>query len=194
MIKIMESEAKSSSDGKQVDILDQSKEVRLLIEQLRTANRERHFTRANLYNDSANHTQEGLRNLLVTIAVLLFTFTSPILTNKFGDSSISLVVKTLLVISWATSFFSVVLGLIQVAVDVKFQLGSARRESEAERIWSKSLMTYGEYTKATDEASKLYGLGFSDISNSAPLVLQVGFLLFSFTLSIIAAGLVLFKV
>lgn len=104
---------------------------RILIEQLRRFVKEHHFTRTNLVTEEINKIESGLRNLLFTLAIFLFTFTSPIFIESKGLPEI---VKLLLFLSWIFLFSSMIFGLIQIVIDIKFLSKSGEIENKAEKL------------------------------------------------------------
>ncbi|MBU4209973.1 hypothetical protein KKC08_02800 [Patescibacteria group bacterium] len=161
---------------------------RILIEQLRRFVKEHHFTRTNLVTEEINKIESGLRNLLFTLAIFLFTFTSPIFIESKGLPEI---VKLLLFLSWIFLFSSMIFGLIQIVIDIKFLSKSGEIENKAEKLWSTAFIGFDEYEKRAKEGEELFE-DFDTHSPYIPLIQQVVFLLIAFLLIMSGASLLLF--
>lgn len=162
---------------------------RLAIEKLRVSAKGRHFTRANLWNEDVNKTETGLRSLLFSLAVFLFTFTSPIFIEV---KSLSQDERLLFFLAWVLLISSLIAGLIQIVLDIRYLFKGAERESKGERMWSRAFIDYDEYNRTVREQEKLYE-DFSPHSNQHFLILQATFLLLALLLIFSGASLILFK-
>ncbi|OGH16755.1 MAG: hypothetical protein A3C30_00230 [Candidatus Levybacteria bacterium RIFCSPHIGHO2_02_FULL_40_18] len=162
--------------------------IRILIEELRTSSKERHFIRANLYNEEVNKTEAAFRNLLFTFAIFLFTFTSPLFIEI---KTLSEAERILLFLSWIFLLVSLLSGIVQIAIDIKYFFNGAERESKGEKLWSKAFISFDEYNETVKEDSKLYA-DFSPHSGLYALILQLAFLMLAFVLILSVASLLLF--
>jgi len=163
---------------------------RILLEKLRIASKENHFSRANLWIKETNNTEASLQNISFTLAVFLFTFSSPIFiqTKILGDTE-----KTLLIIAWLLLLLSLTAGIVNVTTSIKYFAKSAERENKAEKLWSRSFMTEDEYNETVKETARLF-YSFSPHSNLIPLILQVTFLIMAFILILLTAIFVLLRI
>lgn len=168
---------------------DNERRERLAIEKLRVAAKERHFTRANLWNEEVNKTEVGLRSLLFSLAVFLFTFTSPIFLEI---KDLSQDKKLLFFLAWVLLISSLIAGLIQIVLDIRYLFKGAERESRGERMWSKAFIDYDEYNLIVGEQKRLYE-DFSSHSGQHFLILQATFLLLALLLIFSGASLILFR-
>ncbi|OGH34543.1 MAG: hypothetical protein A3B38_00030 [Candidatus Levybacteria bacterium RIFCSPLOWO2_01_FULL_36_13] len=169
--------------------MTENKELRQTIENLRLNNKQRHFTRGNMLAENVNKTEADLRTILFTLAVFLFTFSSPLFIQI---KKLSVNEKLLLFLAWIFLFSSLMSGFIQIVFDIKFFIRGAKRESNNEKLWSKPYPTMEEYKENSKKSEKIY-LDFSAHSNSIPLVLQVVFLTLGFLFILGAASLVLLR-
>lgn len=127
---------------------ENERKERLAIEKLRVAAKERHFTRANLWNEEVNKTEAGLRSLLFSLAVFLFTFTSPTFVEV---KDLSQSEKLLFFLARVLLIFSLIAGLIQIVLDIRYVFKGAERESKGKRMWSKAFIDYDEYNQIVRE-------------------------------------------
>ena len=97
--------------------MTENKELRQTIENLRLNNKQRHFTRGNMLAENVNKTEADLRTILFTLAVFLFTFSSPLFIQI---KKLSVNEKLLLFLAWIFLFSSLMSGFIQIVFDIKF--------------------------------------------------------------------------
>src|SRR5690349_4524445 len=84
------------------------KEIRNFLEELRRLAKERHFTRANLWNSEANAAEYHLSNTLLVISTALITVTS---TDYFEWETCN--ERILLTFFWGSTVISLICGVIQ---------------------------------------------------------------------------------
>lgn len=87
-----------------------------LLEEMRQSNKELRVGNQRFLVEQVNITESGLRNILLTLATFLFTFTSPIFTDiqNVGNAKFGLIA------SWLLLFASICCGLIQFFIDMRF--------------------------------------------------------------------------
>lgn len=159
------------------------KELFKILEGLRRGIKEAHFTRANLWNQEVNETERALGNTLFTLATVLFVFTSPIFQRP---DQFTVMEKTLLAVGWILLFFSIIFGLLQVVIDVRYLNSGAEVESAGEKLWSRTVAIIEDYDKLIEEDVKLYK-NYKPHSEFCPFIIQAVSLLLAF-------GLILFTV
>lgn len=159
------------------------------IENLRRLNKQAYANRADQYQAEANKSEAGLRNLFFTMAMGVITLSSPIFfggiqTTQYLDS----IVKTLITISLISLFTSILFGLIDFVVTIKFFERWANNKNEGERIWSMyALPSFGKFQEMGDIANKT--LLQSEHTPTWALTLQATFVLIGFIL-LLTTGLV----
>ncbi len=158
-------------------------------EQLRASNKQQADRQGLFAVTEANKVGEGLKALLFSLAVFLFTFTSPIfLKNKDIPNN----GKVLLLISWIFLVFSIVAGIVQTIKDLKFHDQSIAKNLKASKIWSATVQTQEEFNKKYDETEEIYGDRYLNKSNSTFFILQGTFVFIAFGMIVALAILLLF--
>ncbi|EKE00328.1 MAG: hypothetical protein ACD_22C00047G0014 [uncultured bacterium] len=149
-----------------------SKDLRVMLEELRRQAKDRHFSRANLWNGEVNKIESELRNISFIISTTLITITA---SSFFINSKMTAAETTLLALFWFSLALSLICGFIEHLRIRKFFLEAARRESNAERTWSKVFPSWDEYQQFTNEVDKLY-IHFKDEEIPTFLYMQLFFI------------------
>jgi ABC-type protease/lipase transport system fused ATPase/permease subunit len=158
------------------------------IENLRRLNKQAYASRADQYQAEANKSEAGLRSLFFTMAMGVITLSSPIFFGRTLDMPLmSDVVKTIVTISLLMLFLSILFGLLDFVITIKFFEKWANNKSEGERIWSQyALPNYENFEKMGEEAKQV--LLASEHTPILALCLQATFVILGFSL-LLAAGL-----
>lgn len=143
-------------------------------EEIRRRNKDTHLNSARYWVGLANQQSFEINKQFLTFAALLLTLsTSAIALVNANSSSNQLtdVDKVLLLASWVFLILSLISGIIQIVVDVKFFIYLCVDESKRERIWSQM----GKSNETLNEEEQ--ALGSTDKSSTfIPLILQGVFL------------------
>lgn len=159
-------------------------------EVLRRIVKEQHFIRANYWAQEANSTETGLRNLLFTLAVFLFTFTSPIFLDP---KKLSIEPKFIFFISWLFLIASIIAGLFHTKIVIDFFSKSAKNSNFREKIFSEQIpWEKSDYDEAVKRSLEL-NRELTDPSVIS-LVFQLALLFIGFIYILSGASLILFKI
>lgn len=148
-----------------------------------------HFTRANLFVGLANNTEQGLSNTLFLIATIFLGLTSPLVSDV---QSLSEGHKVILFISWVFTIVSILAGLIQIAINLKFFEWHFKLSNKQESIWSEMPSTNQEFDEAVKKSDA--EMAESPIQTTfIPLTVQAVTMVIAIILAMTVGGLALFK-
>lgn len=127
--------------------MNNERELRNLTERLRSRNKDLRVENQRFLTGLLNDRESGLRNLLISLATFIFTFSS----SSFftGERRLGACDIQLLIQGWVFLFTSILLGLAQFTTDIRFFESAIERENKAEEIWSESFPSVEEYQERT---------------------------------------------
>lgn len=158
------------------------------LEDLRARNKDLHARRAELWVREANRRESDLSRLLITLAVLVFTVSSPIITKT---GSLDHATKILLVGSWVFDLLSLVFGIWVVREDTKLFSILKKTASFGEQLWSLQIKDSADF-KARVEKNREKQRGVPAGANPVPLSLQLFTVLIAFLLLFAVGWRILF--
>ena len=159
------------------------------LESLRRDQRERYRSTSLLYSMENNRIESDFRNTLYTVAIFLFTFSSPLFIDiKILHDSI----KVLLFISWLFLLFSVCFGFWQTYIELEYYRKVSKRENAAESLWIYVNPTEQEFSDTVQKTQELYN-NHERHTWMIPQILQVIFLFIGFVFIISSASVLLFR-
>ncbi len=153
-------------------------------------NHNTHFTRANLYVELANQTEQGLSNTLFLIATIFLGITSPLVSDVQGLAEGQ---KTILFMSWMLTAISILSGLVQIAINLDFFAKAFKLSNEQETIWANMPEDDKEFDLAVEKSDKKVDESKLQ-STLIPLGIQATTMTFAIVLAIIVGGLTLFGI
>ena len=165
------------------------KNIDIEIENLRRLNKQAYASRADQYQAEANKSEAGLRNLFFTMAMGVITLSSPVFFGgTLNNQELTDVVKTIVTISLLMLFTSIICGLVDFVITIRFFEKWANNKSEGERIWSKyALPNIENFEKMGEEAQNT--LLKSEHTPIWALSLQATFVILGF-IFLLTAGLI----
>ncbi len=163
------------------------KNIDVELENLRKLNKQGYSSRSEIYEKEANKNESSLRNLFFSMAMGVIALASPILFSRVTTlTEISDTTKVLLVVALVLLFISILSGLIDSIITIKFFERWADHESDSDKIWAMyALPTYDEFQEMA-KLSQQKGLG-SEHTPTWALLLQGTFVILGFTLLLISA-------
>lgn len=151
-------------------------------------NKEHFFTRAGMWITEANETERHLSNILILVGTVFIGITSPLVSDL---QSLSEGQKVVLLFSWVLAIFSILFGIAQLFINMKFFADNGKVDNEQESVWSEITYTkeqYQEVNKKSKSLSKKIGIQ----SSFTFLYLQIGSLFGAILLAILIGSLVFF--
>jgi hypothetical protein len=148
-----------------------------------------HFTRANLFVELANKTEQGLSNTLFLIATIFLGLTSPLVSDV---QSLSEGLKVILFMSWILTVFSIMAGLWQIILNLQFLSSHFRASNEREAIWAEMPVEDGDFRKAVTLSDGIDRIQNQQTPFSA-LKGQAAFMIAAICLAIVVGGFALFQ-
>lgn len=155
--------------------------LREKLEDLRQRNKDLRVSNQHFLTKLSNDRESSLRNLLATLSIFLFTFSSPLFTDLKILNNYD---KQLLKYAWLFLFGSIILGLIQGFIDMDFFEKGIERENKAEKLWRTSLPTLKQFNERSNAESIIF--------ENAPFRTPRGYLVFQFIF--LLAGFILLGV
>lgn len=152
-------------------------------------NHQSHFTRANLYVELANKTEQGLSNTLFLVATVFLGLTSPLVSDMQGLAE---GLKVVLFISWVLTVTSIIAGLIQTVVNLNFFAKAFKLSNEQEGIWANMPEDEEEYDKIAAISDKK--VDETELQSTLmPLGVQATCMVLAILLAMIVGGFALFS-
>lgn len=111
-----------------------------------------HFTRANIFVEATNSTEQHLINNLILVATIFLGLTSPFISDL---SVLSQTSRSLLFVSWMLTILSIIFGLYQVYTNIKFLRDAYRLDNKLESIWSSLPQTQSNYNTAMNVSREI---------------------------------------
>lgn len=148
-----------------------------------------HFTRANLFVEMANKTEQGLSNSLFLIATIFLGLTSPLVSDI---QQLPEGLKVVLFFSWVLTVISILAGLEQIRKNLKFFEERFKLSNEHEAVWAEMPSDEATFKKAIEATDKKEAK--SEVQTTfAPLAVQAITMVAAIILAVIVGGLALFK-
>lgn len=148
-----------------------------------------HFTRANLFVEMANKTEQGLSNSLFLIATIFLGLTSPLVSDI---QQLPEGLKVILFFSWVLTIISILAGLEQIRRNLKFFEERFKLSNEHEATWAEmpsDETTFRNAVTTTDKKEVESAVQTTFI----PLATQAITMVVAITLAVIVGGLALFR-
>lgn len=152
-------------------------------------NKAGHFTRANIFVEFANNSEQNLSNTLFLIATIFLGLSSPLVSDI---EIISGFAKGILFFSWVLTIFSIFFGLWQLLINIRFFEKSYKLFNKLEDLWSALPSKFVEYNKTLEKSEKLYK-DYEFQTTFRPLILQAGCMIVAIILAVIVGVLSLLK-
>ncbi|QQS44393.1 hypothetical protein IPM65_02215 [Candidatus Roizmanbacteria bacterium] len=153
---------------------------------IRQRNKDVHHNAALHWNTLANEQELELTRQLLYFATIIFPITASFAILR--KDLITTEIRIILLFTWFFLLLSIIFGVIQIVINIKYYVYLLKDESKRTGIWSKSV---DDIKELQDEEKKLGKT--KDSSGNLFLILQGLFIALSFITVLIIAIIILFR-